>query len=81
MKNVVLNIIYKLRLELPRAVSGSGDERMVVDVWQQPGGGCQAPHSPDVNCWPPSILTTDHGTWSPATSGHKKLLAAMVETH
>ena len=26
MKNVVLNIIYKLRLELPRAVSGSGDE-------------------------------------------------------
>ena len=26
MKNLVLNIIYKLRLELPHAVSGSGDE-------------------------------------------------------
>ena len=61
MKNVVLNIIYKLRLELPSAVSGCGDE--VDGCWCLAAARRRMSGPSLPRCQLLATINTDHWPW------------------
>ena len=61
MKNVVLNIIYKLRLELPSAVSGCGDE--VDGCWCLASARRRMSGPSLPRCQLLATINTDHWPW------------------